>query len=224
MLTASDIIYDPDTHTSRTVHGHPVPHVTRVLACANLGEDFDALMEERPRMRRVIENARARGTAVHADCHAYDDDDLAWETVDAQVLPFVDAWRWFREDKRLTPIAHGRERRIYHPVFNYTGILDGIFEQLLVPFGIRRILVDIKTGDPASAAADIQTSAYQQAYEYETKLAIDERWAVWLRPGLAIPYRVTNYSAMSDADQHFGVFCAALTVYNEQVKRGRLAP
>jgi len=221
MLTANDISYDPETHTSATPDGRPVPHVTAVLQAAGLCEDFDDIMAMGRKQRGYVEHGRARGTAVHADCHAFDDDDLAWETVDERILPYVDAWRVFRENNDLHPVLHGRERRVYHPVYHYTGILDGVFEQFLVPFGIKRILVDIKTGDPRDAAADLQTSAYQHAYEYETKLRIDERWAVWLRPGMRVPYKVTPYSEWPDADMHFPTFLACLTVYNEQVKRGR---
>lgn len=219
-MTAADLIFDPATHTSTTPDGRNVPHVTSVLSATNLGADFESLASLGRRFADMLTDARARGTAVHADCHAFDDDDIVWETVDDRILPYVDAWRCFRQDHALTPLAHGRERRTYHRLYHYTGILDGIFTCELRER--KRILVDIKTGDPKDAAADLQTAAYMEAWEDEhPDQRIEERWAVWLRPGRRIPYQVTNYTAMPDAQLHFGTFLAALTVFNEQVKRGR---
>lgn len=220
-LTAADLIFDPNTHTTTTPWGHDVPHVTTVLRATHLSVDFEEEVVRGSRWRRlVLDNAGARGTAVHADCHAFDDDDIVWESVDERVLPYVDAWRCFRQDHGLVPLAHGRERRLYHPVYHYTGTLDGVFCCALRER--RNILVDIKTGDPANGAPDLQTAAYQAAWERERPGdPIEERWAVWLRPGMRVPYRVFNYSALPDADAHLGVFLAALTVYNEQRKRGR---
>ncbi len=54
-------------------------------------------------------------------------------------------------------------------------------------------------------------------------LPIDERWAVQLTPKLRVPYRIKNYTAMSDAHAHFGKFMACLTVYHEQPARRRKA-
>jgi hypothetical protein len=215
--TAADLIYDADRHTSKLPDGTPVPHVTAILSATGVGEDFDALAGRGPRFRSMIDNARERGTAVHADCHAYDDDDLDWNGVDHRVRPYVEAWAEFRMNKNLTPMAHARERRIYHPIYGYTGILDGVFA---LGLGDQRCLIDIKTGNPESAAAHIQTAAYEEAWNAEhPDVPITSRWAVWLTPRNRVPYRIFDYSSRPDACEHFGIFLACLTVYREIQKR-----
>lgn len=229
-FTVDDVRYDPDTHTSTLPDGQKVPHVTEVLGAVGVSQDFEELAALSSYISEKIEVARARGTAVHQDCHALDDvdadgtPDLIWETVHPQVRPFVEGWQQCRTDMGLTPVAHGRERRLYHPLFNYTGILDGVFERPWKPNRPKRILADLKTGDPDSAAAHLQTAAYEAAWTVMfPHLPIDERWAVHLTPKLRVPYRIKNYTALPDAHTHFGKFMACMTVYHEQPARRRKA-
>ena len=210
-MTAADLIYDAETHTSRTPDGRNVPHVTAVLRAVGLSTDFDELGSVHPRVAENVRHATARGTAVHADCHAYDDNDLDWDLVDPRVRPFVEAWADARERLRLVPLD--RERRLYHEKYDYVGIMDGVFS-----VGFDRVLVDIKTGDPNDAAAHIQTAAYVAAWELATDVRITKRWAIWLKPGLRVPYRVFDYSAQYLDLQKW---LACLTVYNEQPTRRR---
>lgn len=214
-FTVADVRYDPELHTSTLPDGQKVPHVTEVLSEVGVSTDFEELAALSAYMGEKIEVARARGTAVHADCHALDDDDLLWDTVHPQVRPFVESWDQCREDMCLVPIAHARERRVYHPLFNYTGILDGVFMRR-----DKRILLDLKTGDPESAATHLQTVAYEAAWvAMFPHLPIDERWAVQLVPKLKVPYRIKNYTARPEAHTDFGKFMACLTVYHEQPAR-----
>lgn len=221
LYTAAHLQFDEASHTSKLPDGRNVPHVTTVLSKVCVTADFEDLADVHPRVRANIEFARARGSAVHADCHAYDDDDLDLAQVDERLLPHVEAWIRVREAKRLTPVAHARERLLYHPVLHYCGRMDGVF---MCDTGARRkpkrILVDIKNGDPDDAAAHLQTAAYEAAWMVEhPDQPIDERWAVWLRPDRAVPYTIIDYSARPEAPRDFGKFCACLTVYNEQPGR-----
>lgn len=219
-LAATDLIFDPATHTSRTPDGREVPHVTTILSATRITTDFDEMAAQSRTRRETVENARDRGTAVHADCHAYDDEDLAWQTVHPEVLPYVEAWATLREQLGLVPLAHGRERRVFHPVYWYTGTLDGIFFETDKPDWL--ILGDIKTGDPEDAAAHLQTAAYERAWVREhPSLPIRERVSFWLQPGKRIPYKRVNYSERAEAHQDFAVFEAALCVYNNQAGRRR---
>lgn len=218
MFTVDDLTFDAATHTSRLPDGRDVPHVTAVLGAVGVATDFAELAGYSPRMAQLIEFAAARGTAVHADCHAYDDDDLDWETVDSAVRPYVDAWRICRQNLSLTPLAHARERRIYNSRSQYTGILDGVF---VLP-DQRRVLIDIKTGDPETAAAHLQTAAYERGWnELHPDLSIAERWAVWLRPDKRVPYAIINYSSHADHWQDFAKFAACLCVFHELPSRRR---
>lgn len=216
-LTVDDLIYDPVTHTTRAPDGTDVPHVTTILGVVGVATDFEEIATLSKRVADNVQAGRDRGRAVHADCHAYDDDDLIWETVDPRVLPFVEAWAECRRQMSLTPVIHGRERRLYHPVYHYTGTTDGVFMR-----DGSRILLDIKTGDPDDAGCQWQTAAYEGAWSVTyLDQPIDERWAVQLMPGRRVPYQITNYSALPDAWTDFGRFQAFLVTYNHQVCRRR---
>ena len=210
--TSDDVRYDPIRHVSWLPDGRDVPHVTRILEAVGVTMDFAALADRNGRLASVIELAGARGTAVHADCHALDDDDLICATVDPRVWPYVEAWATCKADKGLVPIAHARERHVFHSLHTYAGILDAICLR-----DGRRILVDLKTGDPAAAAAHLQTAAYELAWLAEhSDHPIDARWAIWLRPGRRVPYSIIDYTAWPASWQHGQTFLACLTVFREQ--------
>lgn len=224
--TVADVTYDEATHTSRLPDGRDVPHVTHVLSATGVSTDFAEMAGLGPRMRDNLWAARALGSAVHKDCHAADDDDLDMATVDRRVLPFLDAWAAVRRDKGLTPVAHGRERRVFHDLLTYTGILDGLFASV---DGGPLVLGDLKTGDPEDAAAHLQTAAYEGALRRMQQVARPvfefgsehlRRWAIWLRPGRRVPYTIVDYtSPRRDHHQDFAKFQACLTTYNEQQDR-----
>lgn len=217
--------YDPETHTSRHADGTEVPHVTRVLAEVGVATDFEELADGWPRLANAIEHARLRGTAVHADCHAYDDGDLLIETVHADVLPYLEAWMEARKNLKLVPKQ--RERYLHHPLYDYAGFMDGLFTD--GQEGLADILADIKTGDPEHAAAHLQTAAYEAAHTVNVIPTDDDffglrRWAIWLRPGRRVPYTVIDYTREGRPHwEDFPKFAACLTVYREQaVRRPRL--
>lgn len=220
LVTIDHLVYDPAAHvTTVRGSGRSVPHVTSVLDAVGVTTDFDEISSWGPRYAQRMDVARQLGTAVHEDCHAYDDDELQWDLVHEAVLPRLKAWAQVRRDKRLEPVPHGRERQVFDPVRFYTGILDGVFLCHSGP-RVKRVLADIKNGDPESAAAHLQTAAYERAWNAQRPdELIDERWAVQLCPGRRVPYRILNYSARPDAWADFPKFEACLCVYNEQPAR-----
>jgi hypothetical protein len=184
------------------------------LSAVGVSVDFESIGSMSSKVAHDIHVKRQLGTAVHLDAHAYDDDDLLWDTVDQRVEPYIRAWAMFREHARLTPMT--RERLVFHPTCFYCGTLDGIF---LTPRGVR-VLVDIKTGDPADSGCQFQTAAYQAAYAFEhPDEPIAERWAVRLTPMLSMPYRVTKYDDWRD----FATFQAFVTTFQYQSLRRRTA-
>lgn len=214
-MSGAALDFRADVHEYR-LGGVLVPSVTQVLRATGVSVDFEGLRETSDRLRDAIDLKRDLGVACHADAHAYDDDDLDWSTVDPRVEPYLRAWAVFRANTSLAPCA--RERRLYHPVHRYAGTLDGIFR---LPSG-RQVLVDMKLGDPESAASHLQTAAYEAAYLVEHPDAeIHERWAVQLCPERQVPYRVTNYTDRPEAWQDLHTFLCCLTVYHEQPARRR---
>lgn len=210
-ITAADLTFDPVAHEYRRPDGIVVPSVTQILSGVGISVDFDELAGMSHRVGQAIDLKRDIGTALHADAHAFDDDDLDWSTVDPRVEPYLRAWATFREHTGLVPTT--RERRVYHPTFDYAGTLDGIFRH---PTG-RFVLVDVKTGDPDDSGCQYQTAAYAAAYNVERPDPIAERWGVRLDPTRAIPYRIHQYTDWQD----FATFQAFLTTYHHQAARRR---
>lgn len=106
--------------------GEVLPSVTTILKETGISKDFDNLSSMGSKLRHDISTKRDLGTAVHADSHAFDDDDLDWETVNSEVRPYVEAWAVFRQNyPHLRPAV--RERLVYHPGYRFVGTLDGIF-------------------------------------------------------------------------------------------------
>lgn len=208
---ASALTFDPAVHEYRTPDGRRIPSVTEILRAVGVSVDFEAIGAMSSRLADQIDRRRQLGTVVHQDAHSFDDDDLDWSTVDPGVEPYLRAWAAFRENTGLQPLT--RERRIFHPVWNVAGTLDGIF---LAPSG-RTILVDIKLGSPIDAAVHLQTAAYEASYEIEHPESVDERWAVQLTPERSVPYRITPFTDWRD----FQKFQACVAVYNEQPERRR---
>ena len=214
--TVDDIRYDAATHTSFAPDGREVPHVTAVLSAVRVSTNFDKIREMGAKRAEAIEYAAALGTAVHADCHAYDDDDLDTASVPAEQIRYVAAWAQCRADLGLVPLK--RERRLFHPTQFYTGIEDGVF---ILPTGAH-VLGDLKIGDPDDAAGHLQTAAYEAAEKAtDPTIRIDQRWAIHLDPDLAVPYRIYNYTSRSNAWQDVQKFYACMTVYREQPARRR---
>jgi hypothetical protein len=212
--TAAALSFDAERHEYRLDDGRVVPSVTQVLHEVGIATDFEEIAAISSRLADAIEYRCALGTAVHADCHAYDDDDIDWARVDERVHPYVDAWATFRSNACLRPVA--RERRVFLPSLFVAGTLDGVFENSRG----RLVLVDIKLGDPEDAGAAYQTAAYEAGYMQDhPERPIEERWAVRLQPDRAIPYSVTNYSGRPQSWRDFQVFQAAVSVYGAQAAR-----
>src|SRR5690349_18153811 len=92
---------DAVTHVYSMPDGRIVPGVTDILREVRVSTDFTQIAGLSDRLSRAITISRDLGHAVHADAHAFDDDDLDWTTVDPMVEPYVRAWAQFRDDTRL---------------------------------------------------------------------------------------------------------------------------
>ena len=228
-VSSAPLTFDPERHEYFLPNGQRIPGVTEVLRATGISEDFERVALYNSSLRADLDAKRALGIAVHHDCHALDDDDLEWSTVDPRVAPYVNAWWEFRKNHKLIPVE--RERRVFHPVYLYAGTLDGVFcKKTDGPF----IVVDIKTGDVEASACRYQTSAYLAAYRYAQdralrqhslklpKLVGMDRMAVQLCPLSNPPYKVTVYPRHEQA-RDFQQFQAFLTTYRAQYVRRRAA-
>jgi RecB family exonuclease len=191
LVLKSELVFDEAAHRYY-LDGTPVPNVTRVLEAAGLTNYhfLGALREEH----------LARGRAVHEATHRDDNHDLAEESVSAEILGFVEAWRRFRRDFGFVPRLV--EHKVYNPQFKYAGRIDRVGS---VRDG-GEFIVDIKTG-VAPAAVAIQLSAYSACLPRpRTRL----RRCVELHADAT--YKVIPYQ-MSDYQRDFNEFLAALETY-----------
>jgi hypothetical protein len=210
-ITAADLHFDVVRH-EYSVFGRRVPGVTEILQAVRVSTDFEELAASSWRRAEAIEAKRELGHALHADAHAFDDDDLVWESVDPRVEPYLRAWQTFRQNSGVRPMT--RERRVFHPGLWFAGTLDGIF---VTPSGTR-VLIDIKTGDPDDSGCQFQTAAYAAAYQVDhPDEPIQARWGVQLMPDRIIPYDIRPYADWRDWQK----FQAFVTTYSEQAARRR---
>lgn len=174
------VVYDERTR-DHTADGRRVLSVTQILALAGKTDYSRIRTETLYRKGRI-------GTAAHLAAHFFDEGDLIEASVDPVVAPYIDAWRLFREQRRFVPEC--LETVVFSREYGYIGRLDRVG---LVD-GRRRILIDIKTGDPDAARADLQEVAYELALieEFpEFGVTLLPRWSVQLFP--SCKYRVVEY-------------------------------
>src|SRR5687767_7346130 len=98
--------FDELTHTYR-VDGQVVPSVTQILQALDI-VDYSYIPPA------VREAALLRGRKVHIATHFDDQGDLDEQTVPEEILPYVFAWRRFRQESGFQP------ELIEHRGFNAT--------------------------------------------------------------------------------------------------------
>jgi len=173
--------------------GPQVPSVTGVLRDQSL-VDFSGVPPF------ILERARQRGTAVHALCHFYNENDLDWTSVDPTYRPYVEAWVACVAERHIVPLLC--ERRLASRRHRVAGTLD-----LLAEIDGDGWLLDFATGDPEDAAKDFQTAAYlglalEWASEDQRLADVLKRFQRWRRASVRLMktglFRVTEYTDARD--------------------------
>jgi len=191
------VVYVEHDRDAHRLDGYPVIGVTSALQLAGKSADFSKANPA------ALETARQVGTAVHLAAHYHDEDDLRPGTVDELIVARLDAWKSFRANYAIVPAL--RETVVVSRKYGYIGRFDRLF----LSGSTRHVIADIKTGDPASAAAHLQLSLYETALIEEIQFYADyfpslmtsalesllagtiERWSVrLLKTGR---YKVTRY-------------------------------
>lgn len=189
--------------------GEVVPSVTQVIKDNRLSETFGHVNRE------VLNRKRDIGKAAHAAAHYYDEGDLDESTVDAEVQPYLEAWKAFVYERKVEMLS--LEQLVADPLYRVAGTIDRIAR---VPGMAGELVIDIKTGDPRDAGANYQTAGYAllaASLAVITKPFLIERWSVQLHPERAVPYSVTPYRSTADRR----IFLAALQLTHERERLGR---
>lgn len=139
--------FDPSTHTY-TIDGVAVPSVTEICSVLTAGKYSGG--------QGVIDAARARGTAVHELCEAYDYGTL--EEVPAELAGYVKAWADFCRDYRPEWLF------VEHMMFSKELQMAGTCDRIGVIDG-KRVVVDIKTTASMDRASKLALACQLFAYE-----------------------------------------------------------
>lgn len=108
------ITFNAETHTYY-VDGLKIPGVTSILKGAGL-IDFSMVPTD------ILERAFKFGTAVHLATELDDRDNLDIVSLDAPLLPYILAWRKFKQDMGCKILSI--EERVYSAKYRYCGTLD----------------------------------------------------------------------------------------------------
>lgn len=184
------LVFNEQDHTY-TYDGALVPNVTSIL---------DPISELDGIPRSVLEEAAARGTAVHraVELHLLGDLDESSLHPDVAVR-FHQFLRFVRETGFRSEFS---EQRVFCEKYKYAGTLD-----LVGRLARRRAMVDIKATSALPRTAGPQTAAYEHAFRPRVGGREMPRYALQLLPDRYVLH------PLEDA-RDFRVFLACLTVHN----------
>lgn len=190
------LIFDESKHEYR-VNGRVIPSVTQVL---------QPLVDYSKVPRDVLERAQLLGQAVHRATELHDNDDLDMATLSEELVPYLDAWKRFRQECDFQPITV--EEKLHHPSLGYAGTSDrtGYVRG-------RKAVLDIKKMISLGPVIGIQLAAYQAMHNLRGD-SITDRYALGLRADST--YRLEPYTDAND----FAVFVSLLTVRNWRIRNG----
>lgn len=136
------LAFDAETHVYM-VNGRAVPSVTQLLERHGLVNT-----------EWFTDEARARGTAVHAAIHYLDEGTLDWDSVDPRIKGYLCAYERFVYETQFE--SYISERPLASAKYHYAGTLDrlGWLHKLLT-------LIDFKSGKHV-AANEIQLEFYRR--------------------------------------------------------------
>ncbi|MFB3816179.1 MAG: PD-(D/E)XK nuclease family protein [Candidatus Methylomirabilales bacterium] len=157
------------TDTTYRIDGREFPRVTSVLGIVR--PDLKEIPAD------VLAQAAARGRAVHKGVWALcgGGGGLYWPSVQAELVPYLRAFEAAQAALGFTVI--GKEQLVVSAVFGYAGRAD-----LIVEWGGRFGILDLKTSAEPHPAYRLQVSAYVEAYRETsgTRKRL-HRWILYLK-------------------------------------------
>lgn len=191
----NQLTFDQETHTYKA-DGVIVPSVTQVIKAAGCLPMF-----------APGDWHMTKGSHVHLATQLYDEGDLDEDTLDPVIVPYLTAYKRFREETDFTPTEI--ELSLCSQTYGYAGTIDRIGTMNNTP-----VLIDIKTGAPYAAVA-LQCAAYLNLV-HESGYSALKVYVLYLKDtGKYTLIQVKVRSA-------FPVFLSALTIYKWKSKEGLL--
>lgn len=113
--TPEGLSFDEEHHIF-TVKGEVIPSVTTILKKAKLTPDWS----------KIDPWYAQRGKYIHTATELWEKGTLDEDTVDKEILPYLNGYKSFRADYPVKVI--GQEVKLWHPVYKFAGIIDMIIE------------------------------------------------------------------------------------------------
>lgn len=162
--------FDNDKHEYE-IDGIVYPSVTQIIQGSGLSGYSQHNQE-------AMEAAGKFGTACHVATELWDKGFLDMKTVDDPILPYLEAWKKFRNEFDFTPSAI--EWKGYHQKFLIPGTIDrvGLFNDV-------NSIIDIKTSVQFPKYLGLQTAGYKEIFNSNhtsKKEKVYRRYGVLLKP------------------------------------------
>lgn len=197
-----NLTFQEDLHEYR-LDGVTIPSVTQVLQVTGLSD-----VSKIP--AAVLYRASLFGKAVHKAIELYTKGTLDIESLDPNLIPYLNGWKAFVDD--FGYVSKGREHRFYHQTYRYAGTIDQIGE-ITKGRHIGEAIGDIKSGCPAPSHKYQLNGGYKLAVKANT-------FILYLNP----EFKPKGYKVIfsTNSKQEQSVFLSALTIYNVRKQEGLL--
>ncbi len=203
----TELQFDEATHTY-TYDGNVVAGVTETIK--SLGPDYDAFFTE---------EARERGTLVHALTAVMDGRDDLWpempEGREDELAGYCDAWHKFKCESKASIYHEFTELPVFHRLYRYAGTIDRVVE-----IGDSRYVLDIKTGSYDDTHI-LQLAAYFHGFCSSIDDRVHGAMAVYLRANGTFTTRYFDTKTLNGA---FKVFLALRSIAEWHKEHGPPAP
>lgn len=144
----AEIKFDPSVNKF-TLGGLVLPRVTEIIDSAGLVDKA-----------WFTDEHRLRGQAVHTAVLYDIQNDLDKSSIHESIAGYLRGWFLFKSETNFKPIVDLCEKRHWHPLYKYTGMVD-----LFGPLNYYPAIIDIKTGNAPTAC--YQTAAYAEFPAYK---------------------------------------------------------
>jgi len=140
--------------------------------------------------------SRTRGIYVHKAVELYNKGELLEKDLDERLIPYLDAWRRFKENSDIEIIAS--EKIVYRKLWQYAGTLD-----IFCKINGEDSIIDLKSGI-VDASTALQLAGYAMTFEnyYSIK-----------RYGLSLKNSRPSIVSFKDFDD-FGIWQSLVAVFH----------
>jgi hypothetical protein len=167
--------FQENGHIYRRHDGQICCSVTQTIQRSGQGPDYSRV----PAL--TLEWKQNLGRIIHSATHYFDEQDLIWETLDPEAVPYVQAWERFRRDSGFVPYWCGpRQNGALPSPIEYQAIaeIDGM------SFGLRvdRLGVCLKRPDGElhwAPEVDAHPELFGEPYQLDIKSTVLEDEKAW---------------------------------------------